>query len=240
MLRAILWIAAVWFILVAFTGCASQEKQALHETNDARWAHTKVKPVELVDADEAKHPKINAATYYAAALLLESQGNYQAAIEKYLKAIKMDSSSIAAYNRLAMLYLKLRKYDLAEDKLKEAIMMHPQSASLHNNLGFTYLLEHRYKDSEAELRNALAINSNYVKAHINLAIALAHEGKYNQSLNHFLVGCSAAEANYNLALLLHSQGKYKLAKEYYQKALKLDPNFAPAVKALKLLSKIEN
>ncbi len=237
MLRAILWIATVWLILIIFTGCASQEKQALHDTHDARWARNKVKPVELVDADEARNPKINSATYYAAALLLESQGNYRAAIEKYLKAIETDSSSIAAYNRLAMLYLKLKKYELAEDKLKEAIMLHPQSASLHNNLGFTYLLEHRYKDAEAELRNALSVNRNYVKAHINLAIALAQQDKYNQSLNHFLVGCSAAEANYNLALLLHSQGKYKLAKKYYKQALELDPNFAPALKALKLLSK---
>ncbi len=237
MLRAIIWIAAVWLILVVFTGCASQEKQALQNKRDARWAE-KAQPVEIIDSSQA-HPKINSATYYAAALLLESQGNYNGAIEKYLKAIEIDPSSVVAYNRLAMLYLKLKNYDLAEEKLKEAIMNHPQNASLHNNLGFTYLLEHRYKDAEAELRNALVLKRNYQRAHINLAIALAHQGKYNQSLNHFLVACSAAEANYNLALLLHSQGKLKLARKYYQKALEFDPNFAPAVKALKSLASIK-
>lgn len=236
MLRMSVCIAILTLILGSFAGCSSQKTTRLNKSGKAdkkEWIQAN--PAEVLEAKTEKEPAITSSTFYAAALLLEHQGKYNQAVEKYNQAIQADPNSIASYNRIALLYMKMKKYDLATKTLKDVINEHPQSALLHNNLGFAYLLQHKNKHAEAELRNALVINPDFKRAHANLGIALARQGKREEALNHLVAGGSAAQGYYNLGLIMQSQGKLKLAKEYYDSALEFNPKFSPAITALKKL-----
>jgi Flp pilus assembly protein TadD len=224
----IVWMAAVWFTIVFFAGCA-QIKSAF--SSDKTQA-MKDEQEKKLDAQKAKTPEITATTYYTTGLLLEQQGDYNGAIEKFIRAIDADPHSTSAYNHLGLCYMRLRNFDLAEDAFKQALLQGPNLAYLHNNLGFTYLLQNKFTSAEAELKNALAIDPNFQRAHTNLAVALAKQGKAEEALTHFLMASPRPDANYNLAMVLHSQGKFQQAEKYYNLALQLDPNFQPARKGL--------
>ncbi len=228
MLRMIIWMAAVWFTIVFFAGCAqlkspfaSDKTQAIKDEQDKK-----------LGAEKAKTPEITATTYYTTGLLLEQQGDYNGAVEKFIRAVDVDHQCTSAYNHLGLCYMRLRNYDLAEDAFKQALQQSPNMAYLHNNLGFTYLLQNKFTNAEAELKNALAVDPYFPRAHTNLAVALAKQGKAEEALTHFRKASPPPDANFNLAMVLHSQGKFQMAEKYYKLALQYNPDFQPARKGL--------
>jgi tetratricopeptide (TPR) repeat protein len=224
MLRLIIWAASIWFTLVFLAGCAQQKGNLpLDSTGQAKTDQEKND-----DLPKAKTPEITATTYYTTGLILEQQGNYAGAIDKFNRAIDADHHCTSAYNHLGLCYMRLRNYDLAEDTFKQALQQSPNLPYLHNNLGFTYLLQNKFTNAEAELKNAITLDPNFRRAHANLAVALAKQGKPDQALPHFLQANSRPEAHYNLALVLHSQGNYDLAEKHYKIAVRLNPDFQPA------------
>ncbi len=219
--------------LLTIAGCSSvpKEKQLLSSNN------IKYQPVEIVDKAQSQ-PKIDANTYYSAGLLLEQQGKFKEAIEKYTLAINEDHTLIDAYTRVALLSAKLGRYKEAESILKEAISINPSTPALHNNLGFVYLFQKQYKFAEAEFRNALTLDPHYSRAKTNLAIALVYQDRLEEALSIFLTVCSPEQANYNIARILHSRGKLALAEKYYNSALKCNPDFKPAKSAIQTIKQV--
>jgi len=233
MLRLIVWMATLWFTLVFFTGCAEQQTPGNMMTKGQSNSTWGKKPSDqALEAEKAKPPTITATTYYTTGLLLENQGDYTGAAEKFTRAISLDNQCIPVYNHLGTCYIKLHNYEKAEETFKQAIEKDPKLAQLHNNLGFVYLLQNRYVDAEAQLRKALAIDPEFQRAHTNLAVALAKQGKTSEALVHFQKTCPVSEAYYNLGMILHSQGKLDKAEENYKLALKINPKFESAKKGL--------
>lgn len=233
MLRLIVWTAAIWFVLVFFTGCSQQNDgnlKASHKVSDQRVI--KGDDAKVVDAADAKTPPINVTTYYTVGLLLENQGNFAGAIEKFTQTLKLDPHHINASNHLGLCYLKLRNFEPAQIAFGQAIRQSPNQAYLHNNLGFAYLMDNKFPNAQAELKHALSLDPNFTRAHQNLAVTLAKQGKTDDALKHFLKSGSESEANYNLALILHSQSKFDQAEKYYKLALKSNSEFQPARKGL--------
>jgi tetratricopeptide (TPR) repeat protein len=228
MLRLIVWTAAIWFVLVFFTGCS----QIWGTSPDKNGQWVKADQDQMANAPKAKDPPITATTYYTAGLLLENQGNLNGAVAKYARAIELDRRYTSAYNHLGICYIRLRTYDAAEEILKQALQHSPDLAYLHNNLGFCYLLQQKYLSAEAELKNALIADPKFRKAHANLGVALAKQGKPKEALDHFLQSCSEPEAYYNVGMILHSQGKLDQAEKYYRQSLTLSPKFDLAGKGL--------
>jgi len=233
MVRAIVWTAVIWLVMVLFSGC-TQMQMAPGGAN-SQWVKTD--PTNVAEVPKSKSRPITATTYYTAGLLLEKQGNYKGAVDKFNRALDLDPHHAAAINHLGMCYIGLRQYDLAAETFKQAIQQNPNSACLHNNLGFVYLMEKKYADAEAEFTNAIATNPPFKKAHANLGVALAKQGKIDPAINHFRQACSDTEAMYNVALILHAQHKYDQAEKYYQLALQKDPKFQLAAQGLKQIQK---
>jgi superkiller protein 3 len=222
----------VWAIVV-FAGCAEQTNKTPNPTGgqDSKWV--KMESSEMNQAQRAKQPEINPTTYFAAGVLLENQGNFTGAIEKFNNAIDMNPSYQSAYNHLGEIHLKLQQFDQAEAVYQKALKHSPNDPAQLNNLAFVHLTQHRYADAEKELTKALKLAPNFQRAHVNLGVALAKQGKYPESLNHFRAACPEAQANYNLAIILHAEGKVDLAKKYYLTALKFSPEFKEAQQGLK-------
>lgn len=238
MLRMIVWTAAIWLVLVLFTGCAQQTPGAPATTgNDSKGKWTRPNSPKPEEVQKESPPQINAATYYTTGLLLESRGDYAGAVEKYNQTLQADPNHAAAANHLGICYIKLQKYDLAEKALQQAVRLSPNQAHIHNNLGFVYLLQNHLLSAEAELRNALAIDANNQRAHVNLAVALARQGKLDEALTHFQRAGTESEAQYNLAMILHSQGRFDLAQKHYGLALQSNPKFEPATVGLEQLKR---
>jgi len=139
---------------------------------------------------------------------LQSQGNYDEAIDQYQQAIKLNPGYNWAYNNLG---LALGHFP---DRLPEAIseyrialQLQPDSAEAHNNLA-TALLQLPDHEPEAisEYQAALQAKPDFI------------------------------EAKYNLGLVLAKIGHASEARTQFEEILRLDPGFAPAQTMLDKLS----
>jgi|GEM_PF-1461785 len=72
-------------------------------------------------------------------------GNYEKALVKLQKAIKMDNSNATAYNYLGVLYWRLEKPNLAEKNFKLSIQKSPYDASITHNYASFLCAEKKYK-----------------------------------------------------------------------------------------------
>ncbi len=231
MLRFIVLLGSTLVAVVLFSGCSSSKVPVTSAMDRSHWV--KVRPSELANVDKAAMPEISAATHYAAGQLKHKQGDLQAALNQYRQAIACDPRFIAALNSTGILCTQLGRFDQAIDAFQQAITLLPQTAYLRNNLGFAYLLAGRLDDARAELGNAINIQENFARAHANLAIVLAKQGKYDQSLESFRRADCLADAHFNLACMYQFAGRTDLASRYYKQALKFQPKFPAAQRALK-------
>jgi len=233
MARAIVLLVSILMALALFAGCYGTTVPIKDGRDGAHWI--KALPEQIAKARKATSPKISASTYYAAGQLVQHQGNIAAAEQKYQDAIKADRKFVPAHNSLAMLYTRTGRYNKAADSFQTAVKLQPKDAQLRNNLGFVYLVQGKLDDARAQFSKAVRLDDDFHRAHINLGITLAKLGKYDQSFKSFRKACSAADAHYNLACMYQIAGKTKLARKHYKKALRVQPQFVAAQKALKAI-----
>lgn len=183
-------------------------------------------------ADGSTAPRLNAATFFAHGHLLERQGNFQAAVERYRSAIRARPDFMTARNRLAIALNKLGKHAEASAEFRRAMAIRPGQAHLHNNLGFSLFLEEKFAEAEAACSKALAIRPSFTRAHMNRALALAKLERFDEAFAEFSLSGTLANAHFNLAVVLADAGRYADSMNEFEVAMRLDPSFEAARRQL--------
>jgi tetratricopeptide (TPR) repeat protein len=194
-----------------------------------------VRPIEKT---ETGAPRINPMTHLAAGQMLERQGDFNAAIEQYEKAISVSPRFTAGYNRLAIAYQKQGKFDDAEYIFQQGIQADPGAAMLHNNLGYIYLLRNRLPDAETQCREALRISPDFKRARMNLAVTLARAGRPQESLIEFSHVVSADVAHYNVGVIALDQKNYADAEKSFRQALNINSKCPGARECLERVGRL--
>ena len=201
-------------------------------------------PNALKDMD--KLIELNPSNYEAMLLrgmVLFDLEEYELAIEDFLSAIKLDDGSCVAHIKLGYCYMALNINDLAI-------------------VNFSKVLEINADDQEAIKGRAAAKMAclDYANALQDFAIAQKNDpndlevlfgmGKCHLFLSNFIEAidclCRAVTAGgpspqiYNdLGLAWFHQGDSQQARDYYQKALAIDPGYKPALENLTLLQEFK-
>lgn len=140
--------------------------------------------------------------YNNLALAVSSKGNYNAALEYYRKAIRLDPKNAEGYYNLGNLYLTIGKPDKAAEEYKQAILLNPKYVKAYGNLAVTFARLNRPAEAIENFTKVTELEPNNIDAHFNLAAALLE------------------------------QGQFEKAAEHYRKVLSLDPNDTEAHKGL--------
>jgi Tfp pilus assembly protein PilF len=83
------------------------------------------------------------------------------------------------------------------------------------------------------LRHALQLNPGHARAHNNLGLVLARLGQNDEAMAEFKKGgCTSADAHINVAYCNLLAGNAQVSRQHLEIALKLEPDSAPAKKAL--------
>jgi Flp pilus assembly protein TadD len=177
------------------------------------------------------------------AKVLESQGQYEAAIAEYQKSLEAaDKSGVGrgnpkiggslhalAHRRMANDYGRLGRFAQAEVHFREALKLDPKDAKLWNDAGYSYYLQARYADAERTLKMAQELDPSNTRVATNLGLVLAATGREDEALAELSKANGPAAGHANLAFLLAARGQSEKARRQYQKALSLQPNL-PVVK----------
>lgn len=130
--------------------------------------------------------------------LLHDIGKIDEAISEFKIYLVNAPDDTDALNTLGNYYREIGKFDQAVETYRTALHINPDIGGIHNNLALAYHATNNYEQALASLDQSLSLNSDDVLA-----------------LN-------------NLALVQVAMGDFDAARDNYKRALKIDPNFAPA------------
>ena len=183
----------------------------------------------------------NAYQSYLKALLLESQGNFPAALEEVDKAIDEAPGNAYLHRTAAELSLRLGQVARAATEIDRAIEIDPKdvraliiSGQIHWALGET-------EKAEARLRKALSINPDESEAVISLAGAVTPKDPkeavrlYKEYLSRHP---NEVEIQERLAQVYQATGNLKKAGETWGDVLALTPNSVRAHLSLAQIAEV--
>ncbi|MGB6041944.1 MAG: tetratricopeptide repeat protein [Pirellulales bacterium] len=214
-----------WYIYdaIARAGWLGSETPAKRELFDALVAERRRRPVTN---------DTNAVWFYNQGVVLENQGNAEAAIEKYRQSLALAPNSDLTMLNLGVLLNQAGLYGEAEAVFQRMIEIHPMSSKAHNNLGNALAGLGRFEEAVAHYKKALRIKPNDPFAHNNLGNMLLAMERFAEAIPHFedalRIEPDFAEPHNNLGLSMQSLDRFEEAVAHYQDALRLNPGYAMA------------
>ena len=157
---------------------------------------------------------------------------FDAAIDSYKKALKINPDYAQAYNNMGnALY---DKGDLEEsiESYKQALKINPDYADAYNNMGNALKDKGDLEASVESFKQALKINPDFAQAYYNMGNALNDKGDLEATIERFKqalkINPDYADAYNNMGIALNDKGDVESAIESYKQALKINPDYADA------------
>lgn len=223
---------AIMIVLIgvaALSGCTLNRQEKVAATSGVE--ESKADAIEK--ARPAPPPRISPDTHMAAGRMLEKQGDLNAAVAQYERAIAAEPRQVAAYNRLGIVYQKLGRFEDSDNMFRAGLRADPGSAAIYNNLGYSFLLRQRFEEAAEQFRHALTIEPDFDRARMNYAIALGYLGRMDESAVEFSRVVSPDIAHYNIAMLELHRGNLDAARRALSQALAKNPDCPGAAEQLR-------
>ncbi|MDJ0518128.1 MAG: tetratricopeptide repeat protein [Trichodesmium sp. MO_231.B1] len=195
----------------------------------------------LVDTKEleiALASKIALAdVYIQKATAYNQKGLYEQAIAECKQAITVKPDVAIAYKILGNIQQKMgsaTQRQKAKENYLKAISLDSQDASIHSNLGSLYAQEKLWEQAIPCYQKAIAIKPDFAGAYRNLAKAWSQIDKQSEAADCWYQAYTLEPENItpdqylNLGNTLCRQSQFTKAISCYQRAIKLNPNYAAA------------
>lgn len=180
------------------------------------------------------------AVGFMSGMVYLKQKKYQAA-EKAFRELtnRSESGKADAYYFLGSVYLDQKQWQKAEQALKEAVKLNPASANALNALGYLYA-ERGIKLDEAKQLIQDALDMDPSAPHIldSMGWVLFKQGDLPGALKYVgqaAEGFSDPEVYSHLGQIYEKMGEVDQARDYYNRALKLDSDLPEIRQKLKKL-----
>jgi Flp pilus assembly protein TadD len=171
---------------------------------------------------------------------LLKNGQYEASLPEWRKAVELGPAEAAAHNNLGVALAETGKADEAIAQYTRALELSPRYPDAHNNLGETLARKGRADEAIAHFEKALEVDPQHAGAQANLGALLARQGKTDQAIPHLQKAIEykpdSVEAHKNLGLALAVKGRLPEASQVLEKGVKLTDG--RDVTILELLSRI--
>jgi len=175
------------------------------------------------------------------------RGDYDKAAEtyKYVLIRYADNATAVEYANayLGDIYLTTRHPDLAEKHLKKAITAAPGNPHYHYLMGFVHSVKEQWTKAVTEFRKAIRLEPDKSEYERGLGWAMFNAGNRTDGLSHLYRALELSHSNLHamtdLATAMLMLGNMEKAREYGEKALRLDPDYMLARNLLNTIDRIE-
>ena len=178
-------------------------------------------------------------SYNELGLLFQKQKNYKRAIQYFKRAIQIKSNYFAAYFNLGNTLKSAGKYDLALNSYKVANQLNPKVPELYLNIAVTLEKKENLEEAINILEQFITIFPEFMEGYNKLGLLYKKLDLLDKAENIFQEGISK-DGEYvrfygNLANVLQSKGEFSEALKFYDKAIKMEPNYHEAIFSRSLL-----
>lgn len=168
-----------------------------------------------------------------------ARGDATNALKHYETAVKWDPYSPGIRHELAIVLSMLGRMPEAVAQLEQAVKLAPKDAEFHFKLALALNETGETTRMMSELGEAVRCNPRHARAWYNLGLARNAAGDSAGAIK-ALISAESADPNdpaipYARATILARQGKLQEARQAAQRALEIDPRFAPAAALLRNL-----
>jgi Tfp pilus assembly protein PilF len=174
---------------------------------------------------------------------LAGKGKTDEAALWFAKAVETNPDYAAAQENLGMALIQKGSLDDGIVHAIRATQLDPHSYDAFNKLGAALAKKGQMDEAVADLNRAVEIDPSFAPAWANLGIVLDQQGKLDEAAASFQKAIQyagnvemAVQLHYRLGNVLTKKGDAPKAAEHYREALRLKPDFSPAVDALRKIS----
>ena len=165
---------------------------------------------------------------------LVAAGRSDEAIVTFQRGLQYYPESPDLHNHLGLALASKGRFDEAMAEFNKALEINPNYADAHRNLGRALAMTGQLDQAVPHFERALEINPEFAEAQSELGRLLAVEGQYDQAIPHLKKALALkpdlVEAHYYLGSSLYfSSGRTQEALAHWREALRVDPNFVPAM-----------
>jgi len=151
------------------------------------------------------------------ATALDDDGQSQAAVAHYLKALAINQNYIKARYNLGNAFMHTGRIDEAVLHWNEVLRLDGDHTGAHNNIAVVMSRQGKFKEAAEHYRHILRVRPGNAEAEKNLAVAIENQQDMEQALKH-----------YERANSLAQSGKFEEAVRFYSRALEINPKFVMA------------
>lgn len=174
--------------------------------------------------EETKH---DYQVLYQWAKVLQKQGKYDEAIEKYRATIQLNPLFVCAYYNWANILEEKEEYDEAIQKYKQALVLAPNNSEIMVGLGLALEAKGDLEEANINFRNAIIFNPNLPEAYFGWGIVLEKLKDYKGAIEKYKQATELdpyySDVYARWGEVLYLIGNYDGAIEKYKQAIKIDP-----------------
>lgn len=164
---------------------------------------------------------------------------YALAMEKFMTALKYDTSNPDIYFNLGKLNHRIKNYEQATKLFKKALETGGEDSEIYLNLGYVYEDEGVFDFAQKCYEKAISSTEDNYTARVALATLFAVQEQYQSAIDELKealqINPNGEDAYYNLALAYENTYNPDLAKICYEKVLEINPNRTDAKNNLDLI-----
>ena len=171
---------------------------------------------------------------------LARRGKTEQAIHHLNKAVQIKPDYAEAHSNLGGMYIQQGNIAKAIYHSEEALRLDPQLVEAYNSLGIGLMNEGKIDAAISQFQKAIQLKPDFTMAanNLNRALAIRNELEAEISRRKKMLKDNPdnLELQFQLGNLYFRIGELRQAKQHYEKALQLNPNFVPALNNLALVS----
>ena len=163
--------------------------------------------------------------------VLYAQGKLKDAVITYRRVIEIEPNFIDAYYNLGLAFVKLNQLDNAIETYQKLLQLSPKHFAARFHLACAYM---QNENLDQALREFLFIEKTepyHFETQSNIAACYLKKGALNKAKTHYLKALEIQndpQILFNLGVIDTQLGNMDNAIQYYQKALRLNPDFFAA------------
>ncbi len=129
------------------------------------------------------------------------------------------------------------EYDMAVELYKRSLDLHP-TAEAYTFLGWTYHFQGRFAEAIAECKKAIQIDPEFGNPYNDIGAYLIDKGQYDEAIPWLERALQARRyesyhyPHYNLGRVYAAQEMYAKARQHFEQALRMCPDYTVAQDAL--------
>ena len=152
------------------------------------------------------------------------------------------TKSAQVHTELAGLYFQRGQYGVALEEVGQALKADPNYAQAYSVRGLVHMTLRDDEQAEADFKKSLSLDKNDSDTHNNYGWFLCQRGREQESIPHFMSAlkdplyATPGRAFLNAGLCSRKMGSNKDAKEFFQRALVVQPGMPQALLGLAEIS----